>query len=437
MLSSKWSRVVAGAAAGVAVMGAVSYRRKISAMPQVWKVEAHKEAFKNAYNNPPTKYDGPLFEGSFEFPPALPDENCTDLPFMKIDFKKDSEKYLKAVLDYCFDGNTECDFRVQKNEKHPQRWYNAPWMATRPFGREPIHGLTMERPAGPGYIAKKDQKWEQTWAVGFYNSYGAYTIGQFWKEAGEPTLDKDVNFEPGTVAFKLLFTQATPLAVHKLIGAPEWKAAIAIPEISPTASESEASEALEKAMLPRDRGADAYPLRLIQVDVMVRDTRSEIGWVFGTFMYHMDQRVHNPWRRLVPMTLQWGNDPDLTPEQYYEHDGRPNETWTNPRVKELNLLPKGRPYLGYLERANGIVDNFISSCASCHSTASIQVKPAPLQRVTPPGMVPDTMKWFRNIKAGEPFQDGVRSLDYSLQLDSGMRGYNLWLKKNPKPTSWF
>ncbi|XP_035672836.1 uncharacterized protein LOC118413503 [Branchiostoma floridae] len=311
-------------------------------------------------------------------------------------------------------------------------------MAYRQSGREPIHGLTMERPANVGYIADTQKRWEQTWAVGFYNFYGAYTIGKFWEKPWEPTLTDNVKFPEGTVAFKLLFTEATEADVPSLAGSPEWQAAIAIPDppIPPDASDGEAFGKLLDTMKPKDRGPKLYPLRLIQVDIMVRDSRAdkETGWVFGTFMYHKDHgtKTKDKWRRLVPLCLQWGNDPDLTPERYYEQGIRPNETWTNPLVKEKGLLAPGRPYLGYLERANGIVDNFISCCASCHSTASIPTFPKTL---TPskPDLVPNTMDWFKNIHAGEPFEEGGKSLDYSLQLDSGLSGYFEWVKSKPKP----
>ncbi|KAI8510695.1 hypothetical protein Bbelb_116110 [Branchiostoma belcheri] len=475
MLSATWSRVVVGAVAGAALVGAAGYRRTVSAMPN-WRERARHEAYKAAYNDAPVNYNQQLFEPNFNFPKTMPREDYRELPWMKIDYNERPEEYLNAVLDYCFEGNTECDFRVQQNKV--RQWYSAPWLATGPFGREPIHGLTMERPADPGYLASEDKRW---------NSFGGYTIGQFWKHPAKPTLDRSVEFPAGTVAFKLLFTHATEEDIPALRGAKEWQAGIGVPKhpVPPTASRGAYLKALEEAMAPTYRGPDPYPLRLIQVDVMVRDPRSKIGtrdlrevrliiptlardprskigtrdlrevrliiptlardprskigWLFGSFMYDKDQP--NPahpgedaWWRLVPMALQWGNDPNLTPDAYYNQGKRPKESWNNPRVKELKLLPKGRPFLGYLERANGIVDSFISSCASCHSTASI-LPPKPVSKpAATPGMEPDTMQWFRNVGCGEPFEEGVLSLDYSMQLNFGMKGLKGWLRDNPEPS---
>ncbi|XP_019619798.1 PREDICTED: uncharacterized protein LOC109466514 [Branchiostoma belcheri] len=439
MLSMTWSRVAVGAIAGAAMVGAAGYRRKVSAMPN-WKERAREEAFRRAFNNPPSNYHGELFEPTLVFPKKTPPEDYRELPFMRVDFRQEPEKYMQAVIDYCFEGNTECDFRVQNNKVRP--WYSAPWLATRYFGREPIHGMTMERPAEPGYLATTDKRWIQTWSVGFYNAYGGYTIGRFWKDPGKPTLTENVTFPPGTVAFKLLFTEATERDIPALKGAKVWEAAIAMPTspIPPTASQQEARTLLANVLNCTDRGPNPYPLRLIQVDVMVRDPRSNIGWLFGSFMYNKDQPYDTAahpgeaeWRRLVPVSLQWGNDPDLTPEMYHGFGKRPEESWTSPRVKELKLLPKGRPYLGYLDRTNGIVDSFISCCASCHSTSSI---PAPKAAPKPPDTpqdTPDTMTWFRNVQAGQPFKDGVLSLDYSLQLRTGVSGFKNWLSDNPEP----
>jgi len=41
-----------------------------------------------------------------------------------------------------------------------------------------------------------------------------------------------------------------------------------------------------------------------------------------------------------------------------------------------------------------------------------------------------TMKWFRNIPAGEPFDEGATSGDYSLQLMVGWHNYQDWRNLN-------
>ena len=54
-------------------------------------------------------------------------------------------------------------------------------------------------------------------------------------------------------------------------------------------------------------------MHFLQVDIAVRDSRADdtTGWVFGTFMYHDSVENENPWKRLMPVCLMWGNNPDL------------------------------------------------------------------------------------------------------------------------------
>jgi hypothetical protein len=80
--------------------------------------------------------------------------------------------------------------------------------------------------------------------------------------------------------------------------------------------------------------------------------------------------------------------------------------------------------LGWEGRLNGPVDNPESSCLSCHATASLPQ----YERVPPGDLQPEKKKfWFRNFKVdvagGEPFWPGTETLDYSLQLSSGIRNF--------------
>jgi hypothetical protein len=100
----------------------------------------------------------------------------------------------------------------------------------------------------------------------------------------------------------------------------------------------------------------------------------------------------------------WGNDPN------YAESGPLAETLLNSSVH--------MPHVGYQGRLNGPVDNPISSCLSCHSTAEV---PAGVM-IPPRGTNP--APWFRNILAGQPFDAGRLGLDYSLQLAVGISNFN-------------
>ncbi len=130
----------------------------------------------------------------------------------------------------------------------------------------------------------------------------------------------------------------------------------------------------------------------------------------------------------------WGNDPDLTLERYKQGD-RPRQTWLNPQVHLAHV--------GYLDRLNGPVDNKISSCLSCHSTASYNAaQPLLTTNLVPPvgsnypEPYPEEVQfYFRNIPAGKPFSVAGSPLDYSLQLAFGIFNYPGTLTSTVPPKS--
>jgi len=78
--------------------------------------------------------------------------------------------------------------------------------------------------------------------------------------------------------------------------------------------------------------------------------------------------------------------------------------------------------LGWLGRGNGPVDNPVSSCLSCHSTAQIPASSG----MFPGASLSDTAKlrWFRNLASGESFDAGTKTLDFSLQLGVGIQNFS-------------
>jgi hypothetical protein len=323
-----------------------------------------------------------VFKLRQDYPTALPPAET--LPWASIDPKTDGVKYVKAVLAYAFDGNVAVDWIVQNNTK--RNWYHAPWMHSGNSGREFIHGMTRERTSRPKELAPTQTSQFQNWAVGFYNAPGGYTIGQVWKNHASPDPTAAV-FPPGTVSIKLLFTAATDAEVPYMKNAFEWDANINQPMNSTT----------------RKPGK----MRLLQIDIGVRDTRvdSTTGWVFGTFTYDGNAAGATPWDRMVPIGVMWGNDPGKLPGTALV------ETVINPDLQ----VPQ---HLGWGKRLNGPVDNPMSSCLSCHSLAEYQMTTP----MVPPASATDAQRlaWFKNVQAGQPFDAGEISLDYSLQLSTGI-----------------
>ena len=216
---------------------------------------------------------------------------------------------------------------------------------------------------------------------------------------------------------KLLYTEATAAEVPLLADAPEVQGNINV-RANPTNPDCPANTA------PR---APGY-LRLLQLDISVRDADAgETGWVFGTFIY--DGRIPgvDPWAKLKPVGLMWGNDPNLT-DAAAAQGQKPVESIV------LSDFGLGRDF-GRGGRMNGPVDNPISACISCHMTAQW---PNPAGVTPPPNAQWDRAScWFRNLGPttpfGEPPSDTTAcgtlstpapvSLDFSLQLGVGLRNY--------------
>lgn len=341
----------------------------------------------------------------------------------ELDFHESTEwkDYLSAVLRYCFEGGALSAEVPQK--KSEARWFHAPWMHTGGTGREPIHGLTYERVSEPRELSLRQEMRVQNWAVSVYNAPGGYIIGRVWGKPNCPDATKAL-FPNGTVAIKLLFTQASIGQAPYLgeQGEHEWEAYIyeEMPK-DPKRPDQESRRTIQR-------------LRLLQIDLAVRDERSEqTGWVFGTFVYNKANNTgayrgcdikKNPWCRVVPIGLMWGNQTKA------KESGMPEESHFNIAEKLPEELMEARNRnvrLGWGGRLNGPVDNPESSCISCHATASW-----PQFERVPPGYLPQMKKmdWFGNFKVTsvnandrQPFWRGTETLDYSLQLSAGIRNF--------------
>jgi hypothetical protein len=366
---------------------------------------------------PPRKdYPKELFRLRQDYPVVKPDSD--KLPkFLTIPFNENSAteqnwlKYLLAVRDYCFEGNIEADWVVQKNNRRD--WYHAPWQHWGRDGREGISGLTREATAQPGQLGPLQTTRFQTYAIGYFNEFGGYTVGRVWKDRFRPDLTK-ASFLPGTVIFKLLFTQATVEQVPYLNPPIEWTA---YAEISPA-----------------DRQRKVQRLRLLQMDIAVRDEQARglngVGWVFGTYCYNGALGEKNPYKNLQPVGLQWGDDPTVRDDKV---NPEPTRTAYNEKLKEtiINRSPDLPPqHLGWNGRLNGPADYYASSCMSCHSTAQYPVQAAANPEFLKSRKIKrgddEWMRWFRNLECGKSFSEFAHTTDFSLQLAYGIRNFYAW-----------
>ena len=235
----------------IAAVQAQIYANSLDAIPKTWK--------------------GKVFQLSKDYPKKLPTDQR---PWLKYDFRKQSNEYILAVRNYFVEGNTEIDWVVQNNKV--RKWYHAPSMAWQPEkdampkGREFINGMTRERSSPKGELHPKQTEICQNWAVGFYNPAGGFTFGQVWADTARPNMDATV-FPEGTVACKLLFSAAPIEQVPYLAGSFEWDSNI-------------------HTAVFNSRDRKPQKMRLLQVDIAVKDSRANslTDWVMGTFVYNMD-----------------------------------------------------------------------------------------------------------------------------------------------------
>lgn len=394
------------------------------------------------YGPPPSEqYNGTLFKLSQDYPRQMPESDQLPL-FFKTDFQKDWRNYMMQVRNYCFEGNIEVDWRVENNTV--RRWYHMPWQDYGRAGREAIHGLTQEAPLAQWQLAATQNETAVAHAIGFYNEFGGYTIGQVWKDPTkpDPSVTSNQGFPIGTVVCKLLFVDMSPDLIAEqvpyLVNPIEWQAYTAV-GFNPQPENQLHTPVPEKPRRVKE-------VTLIQMDIMIRDDRAPSGWIFGTFQYNGTLENTTPWNNLIPVGLMWGNDPDRTDDIPVTTDNRwptpqpVSQTPINTSLEETIINPDASElpptHLGWKGRLNGPVDNPLSSCMSCHMTASYTAEPlSPLFISPPKGTSPGTrewdtwwMQWFQNVgwKDGQlnKFMDANYSLDFSLQLSGALQNFD-------------
>lgn len=360
---------------------------------------------------PPPDYDGPFFRLSANYPQQKPAFNASNYPWLAIDFNQDWTAYVEAIKNYAFQGNVEAGWVVQDNAVRP--WYHVPWQHSGGNGREFVHGLTTEILNVPGTMGPGQVNPYGTYATGMYNDMGGWTIGQVWKDHNNPN-PRAATFPVGTAVVKILFTDAPPEEVPHLAGVPTftaWVPTTAVPD--PT----------------RETPRSLKTVRLIQIDLAVRDDRAfqngGVGWVFATYAGNGLLGNADPWKNVEPVGMMYGNDPEVRSGVISPIPA--TQTNRNPDIRQsfISTSPTLPPqHLGWGGRLNGPVDSPRSSCMSCHSTAQT---PA-LSSMVPPRAAEvgsdQWMYWFRNVRAGEAFDQGrAVTNDYSLQITLSIQNF--------------
>lgn len=375
-------------------------------------------AFRDAVGTPPDDWTGPVFELSHDYPTTDPGPCAeADCPWLSL---TSPEAFTATVDSSAAPGAWENSIWPEWMEtvkqyigrgQDPQLanavgfqtavggetvWYHVPWMAYDPtVGRDFIHGTTNERTShlsdllggdgnalhelppsvamvqagladapddevGADDCAAANAAGFETWAVGVYNAYGGYALGQAFPPSGEPVVTTyegapapaGLPFPEGTLVTKFLFTTATPDCVDYLEGSPEW--------IVDRHVLDEADSTFTCRRAPQ-------PVRLVQVDVAAVDPLSPTRWIYGTFAYNGKIGGATVWENLEPVGIQWGSDPETWPATP-EADSQP-ATQSVLNVAMTEGADGIYEHFGCRGRLAGPVDNKMSSCMSCHASA--------------------------------------------------------------------
>lgn len=234
------------------------------------------------------------------------------------------------------------------------------------------------------------------------------TIPQVFADPCDVAIGQGLLFPEGTASVKFLLTDADPDEVSYMAGAPTYQA-----RIDPEGETGSAGV--------DDR--EDRPLRLLQVDIAVRDAQAPgPGWVFGTFAWMGPATGDELFDNLVPVSLMWGNDAGVV-------DAAITQSWINPQLEGQLFGWDERPFLGFNGRANGPADNLISFCQSCHAAARTPRAQIGIaggfgmaQIGDPAAVAAHVARWFEDVPAGalfEPQEAGV-PLDYSLQVEAAV-----------------
>ncbi len=439
---------------GVALLAGEAAASNDAARNRLARTDCARGAFKDYHlqgqgGDPPADYKGRVFKLSQDYPVQIPPPE--HYPWLDVPFRDggpaDPQAYLRALLAYGLEGNVEADFYVEDNKV--RKWYGMPWMDWNTEvasdwpgtdGREFVHGFTHEFDSSGDTLSTLQHEFVDTWSGAYLNDRAAFAVGQVYCDPNDPqpgALNPDPtglnNFPDGAFIIKLLFSTVTEDELPIAKGALEWTADVFVNDDPRWRNEGPASR------FARRPGK----IRLIQIDVSVRDERSLTGWLLGTFGYDGNAEGASPWARMVPLGLQWGNNPKVTFAQTCAGPDGPcdrsklTEQWINEdAAARLTRAPLNFNHLGFGGRLAGPVDNAKASCMGCHQTAGFPSAPI-LPEFSANGAVlkldaarrPATdqsfrMMYYGNVPSGVVFSDSqLYSSDYSLQLSMSLQNF--------------
>jgi hypothetical protein len=386
---------------------------------------------------PRSDYSGALFKLSYRYPSRVP---APAMPWRAAIHARQVNTQNARAYTHALKDAVAKDLRdVLENydgwDADQRGWYNDPWLGPQ---REAIHGLSVAVGLVETALFPKSRpsKPFTTYTVTYYNRTAAQTLGRIWgRSAMTPVLDQGATqYAEGSIIVKLAFTTADPSVWPAMEGALAWPAMV---------SANATSGQFDQPTL--------HELRLMQVDVVVKDTQSapKTGWVFSTFVYDKDapERGNGIWDKMVPLGAQWGNDPQVNSAD--DPDAPLRETWVNQRAPRYAMETLG--WGGRLSGPNDHGKNDISfvdedtrklvssagnsACLSCHGTSQwnpdnpaagmasflmplsppVGGRGSPYLNSPAPGSS-EWLRWFQNRRGNVPMDEGSVAGDFDLAL---------------------
>ncbi len=317
---------------------------------------------------PPSKvYSGPLFKLNHAWP-AKPLPPMQHAPWQEAIHNgpittRNAAAYAAALKAAVTANGRQLIMHYDQWDAAKAGWYNEPWLGSQ---RESIHGTYEAGSFGPSIFPGTGLRATfNTHVLTYYDERAANSLHNFWGDtAMHPAMRTEAaQFQDGSIIVKAaVFASEDP---SKPLG---WWDAMQGAQVWPM-----------YVGLPTSNGGSTpprvWPGYVAQFDIIVKDSQSspETGWVFMTLVY--DSRVPgDAWDKMVPLGVQWGNDPQAT------QAGMPlTQNWNNPAAPKYATQTLG--WGGRLSGPNDGARNDIavngkvmrnapdSSCMSCHSTA--------------------------------------------------------------------
>lgn len=400
--------------------------------------KAHPFQDNNGQIPPAGEYSGPLFSLNHNWPTA-PDP-LKDAPWQKAIGNgpittANAAAYADALKQAVSKNARALIMHYDSWDAATAGWYNEPWLGSL---RESIHGTYAAGEFGPAIFPDTGLRVTfNTNVLTYYDQRAAYSLDHFWgRSAMKPTLKtENAQFVEGAIVVKAaMFASTDPKQPtgwwDALQGAQEWPLYIPV----------------GKATTP-----SVWPSYVAQFDIIVKDSQSspQTGWVFMTLVYDASA-PGDVWDKMVPLGVQWGNDPEATTES-----ATLTENWINPKAPLYSTQTLG--WGGRLSGPNDGGRNDIvvdgkpirnapdSGCMSCHSTAQWNVDQHEMVSFLLPSFATDDpkypggfllcndkgeqdpngsyicspapgsagwMKWFQNRRGDVPMDQGSFATDF-------------------------